>query len=85
MVCKGYRLLMVGSSLENNPRRKLKKQIINICVHIYIYIYVYTRVDLSLYSDIVSGHIARRSDLKLTDSMFCLCIFSSIFSMDGRS
>ena len=50
-----------------------------------ICIYLYTSVGLSLYSDIVSGHIARRSDLKLTDSMFCLCIFSSIFSMDGRS
>ena len=48
-------------------------------------IYIHTSVDLSLYSDIVSGHIARRSDLKLTDSMFCLCIFSSIFSIDGRS
>ena len=52
---------------------------------LYIYIYIYTRVNLSLYSDSVSGHIARRSDLKLTDSMFCLCIFSSILSMDGRS
>ena len=46
--------------------------------------YTHTSVDLSLYSDIVSGHIARRSDLKLTDSMFCLCMFSSIFSIDGR-
>ena len=58
---------------------------IYIYIYVYIYIYIYTSVDLSLYSDIVSGHIARRSDLKLTDSMFCLCIFSSIFSMDGRS
>ena len=54
-------------------------------MHVCVYIYIYTSVDLSLYNDIVSGHIARRSDLKLTDSMFCLCIFSSIFSIDGRS
>ena len=55
-----------------------------VCVYMCTCVYVYTSVDLSLYSDIVSGHIARRSDLKLTDSMFCLCIFSSIFSFDGR-
>ena len=62
-------------------------------VYIYIYIftlihkymYIHTSVDLSLYSDIVSGHVARRSVLKLTVSMFCLCIFSCIFSIDGRS
>ena len=47
--------------------------------YIYIYICIYTRVDLSLYSDIVSGHIVRRSDVKLTDSMFCLCIFLLYF------
>ena len=40
-------------------------------------------MDLSLYSDMVSGHIARRPDLKLTDSMFCLCVFFYIF--DGSS
>ena len=46
-----------------------------------MYIYIYTTVVLSLYSDIVSGHIARRSDLKLTDSMFCLCIFLLYFRL----
>ena len=30
-------------------------------------------------------HIAWRSALRLTDSMFCLCSFSSIFSIVGRS
>ena len=41
--------------------------------------------NLSLYSDTISGHIARRSDLELTDSAFCLCIVSSTLSMDGQS
>ena len=58
--------------------------IYNILCISFVYIYIYTSLDLSLYSDRVSGHIARRSDLKLTDSMLCLCIFSSIFSFDGR-
>ena len=50
-----------------------------------IYIYIYTRVNLSLYSDSVSGQIAQRSCLQLTGSRFFLCLFSSFFSSDGRS
>ena len=42
-------------------------------------------MDLSLYSDSVSGQIAQRSCLQLTGSRFFLCLFSSFFSSDGRS
>ena len=34
---------------------------------------------------VTTNHIDRCRCLKLTGSMFCLCILSSIFSMDGRS
>ena len=39
-------------------------------------------IDLPL---VVTNHMDRCRCLKLTGSMFCLCILSSIYSMDGRS
>jgi hypothetical protein len=36
----------------------------------------------TIHADLLSGPIARPSDLKLTGSMFCLCMFPSICSMD---
>ena len=47
-----------------------------------IYLSIYLSIDLPL---VVTNHMDRCRCLKLTGSMFCLCILSSIFSMDGRS
>ena len=73
---------LVKTLAKNSARSNCYLSVTSLCMYVYC---IHTSVDLSLYSDIVSEYIARRSDLKLWDSMFCLCILSSIFSMDGRS
>ena len=69
----------------NTYKGKLSKLYAGQGSNIYIYIYVYIlAMACRLTATELSDPVVSSSCAMLTGSMFCLCVFSFIFSIDGR-